>query len=82
MVADRLVEDGPVGTSLAGENRVQGLDGLVGAHETRGLDELAEQLAAEQPVVLELLVAALEDGDCGRPVGAGRPRGREFEALE
>ena len=81
-MADRLIEDGPVGTSLARENRVHGLDGLLGARETRDLDELTEQLATEQPVVLELLVAALEDRDCGWPVGTGRPRGREFEALE
>ena len=73
MVPDRLVGDRFVGTALAREDRVQGLDGLVGAGQPGRLDELAEQLAAEQPVVLELLVAALEHRDV---VGVATARAR------
>ena len=82
MVANRLVKDRFVGAALAGENRMQRLDGLVGANQARGLDELAEQLATEQPVVLQLLVAAFEHRDIRLPIGAARRRGRQFKALE
>jgi hypothetical protein len=82
VVPNRLVRDGFVGASLAGENRVQRLDGLVGANQAGGLDELAEQLAPEQPVVLQLLVAADERRDIQLPIGVARWPGRELEALE
>ena len=82
VVPYRLVGDRFVGAPLAGENRVQRFDGLVGADQAGGLDELAEQLAAEQPVVLELLVAAFEHRDVRLPIGAARRLGREIEALE
>ncbi len=50
--------------------------------EARDLDELAEQLTTEHPVVVELLIAPLEDGGPGCPVVAVRPPWRQFEALE
>ena len=49
----RLVGHRFVGAPLAGEHRVQRLDGFVRAGQAGRLDELAEQLAAEQPVALE-----------------------------
>ena len=54
---------------------------LSGQQSARGLDELAEQLAAEHPVVLELLIAAFEHCD---PVAVAPSVGLalEFEALE
>jgi hypothetical protein len=48
----RLVGHRFVGAPLAGEHRVR-LDGFVRAGQAGCLDELAEQLAAEQPVALE-----------------------------
>lgn len=81
-MSNRLVRDRFVGAALAGENRMQRLDGFIGANQAHGLDELAEQLAPEQPVILQLLVAALEHRDIRLPTRAGRRRGREFKALE
>ena len=71
-----------VGAPLAGENRMQRLDGLVGANQAGGLDELAEQLAPEQPVVLQPLVAAYERRDIRLPIGAARRPGPELKTLE
>ena len=65
MVPNRLIGDRVVGAPLAGEDGMQRLDGFVRADPASRLDELAEQLAAEHAVVLELLVAALEGGDGG-----------------
>jgi hypothetical protein len=42
---------------------MHGFDGLVGAAERGRLDELGEELPAEQPVVGRLLVTAFETGD-------------------
>ena len=78
MVPYCLVGDRFVGAPLAGENRVHRFDGLVGADPAGHLDELAEQLSAEQAVVFELLVAAFEHHDAG----VLRRPGREIEALE
>jgi hypothetical protein len=61
---------------------VQRLDGLVRAGQAGCLDELAEQLAAEQPVVLELLVATLEHRDARFPAGVCRRRESHVEALK
>jgi hypothetical protein len=51
----------------AREENMHGFDGLVGAAERGRLDELGEELPAEQPVVGQLLVTAFETGD--GPVG-------------
>jgi hypothetical protein len=62
VVAFDLVTHGLLGPSGAREEGVQGLDGLVGAAERRRPGELGEELAAEQPVIGQLLIAAFEGG--------------------
>jgi hypothetical protein len=42
---------------------MQRFDGLVRARQACGADELPQELAAEQPVVTQLLVSAFEDHD-------------------
>jgi hypothetical protein len=55
--------DRVVGSAFPREYRMQRFDGLVRARQARGADELPEELAAEQPVVVQLLVNAFEDHD-------------------
>ena len=81
MVAGGSVSDRFVGTTLAGEHRVLGLDPLVRANRRGDLDELAEKLAAEHPVVFEPLIAALELGDAVLS-GALRRRRARIKAYE
>lgn len=42
------------------EHGVQRFDAFIRTAHARGLDELAEELSAEQPVVLQLLIGTLE----------------------
>jgi hypothetical protein len=58
--------DRVVGSAFSREHRMQRFDGLVGASQACRPDELPQQLAAEQPVVIQLLVSALEHHDVVR----------------
>ncbi|WP_330257713.1 hypothetical protein [Nocardia sp. NBC_00565] len=62
-MALNYVSDELVGLALSGENYVYGLDGLVAAGQLRGANELREDLATEQSVVLQVLVGSFEDGE-------------------
>jgi hypothetical protein len=66
VVARHLVMDRVVGSAFPGEHRMQRFDGLVRARQACGADELPQELAAEQPVVIQLLVSAFEDQDIWR----------------
>ncbi|HXB85595.1 hypothetical protein [Mycobacterium sp.] len=68
MVARGLVVDRVVGSAFSREDRVQRFDGLVRARQACGADELPKELATEQPVVIQLLVNALEHQDVWRVV--------------
>ncbi len=56
----RLVADRFVGPAFPREHRVLGFDGLIRAGQRCDPEKLAEKLATEHPVVLELLIPALE----------------------
>ena len=60
MMASDLIAHRFVGPAFPCENRVERFDALVGAAYARRPDQLAKDLAAEQPVVLQLLIGALE----------------------
>ncbi len=60
MLAGDLVSDRFRGFALAREQRVQRLDAFRRTRGFGGAHELAEDLAAEQPVIFEVLIAALE----------------------
>jgi hypothetical protein len=62
MLAGGLVANGFVGPALASEHSVLGFDVLVRTNCRRDSEELAEQLPAEDAVVIQLLIAALELG--------------------
>jgi hypothetical protein len=62
-LAGGLVSNGFVGPALASEHRVLGFDVLVRTSCRRDSKELAEELPAEDAVVIQLLIAALELGD-------------------
>lgn len=69
MPADHLVAHRLIGAALTREHGVQRFDRLVGAGQTRGAQQLREDLTPENTVVLELLVGALVvqgTGDSGR----------------
>ncbi len=70
VLTSHLVSDRLVGTALPGEHRMQRLDGLLRARQLSCADELSEELATEEPVVLEALVRALENRDAGIGVRA------------
>lgn len=60
VLAGGLVSNRFVGPALASEHRVLGFDCLVRTSCRRDPKELAEQLSAEDAVVIQLLIAALE----------------------
>jgi len=62
-VAGGLVANGFVGPAFACEHRMLGFDGLVRKGQAGDSKELAEELPAENAVVIQLLIAALELGD-------------------
>jgi hypothetical protein len=65
--------DRVVGSAFPREHRMKRFDGLVRARQACGADELPQQLAAEQPVVTQLLISAFEDHDVWRagPLAVG-----------
>jgi hypothetical protein len=84
-VAGRPVANRFVGLAFAGEHGVLGLHGLVGTGQTGDLDELTKELPAEDAVVIELLISALElgHGAVGRVVSGALRRHRiEIKASE
>ena len=56
----RVVADRLVGSALPHENRVLGFDRLIRTGQRRDAEELPEDLAAEHPVIFQLLIPALE----------------------
>jgi hypothetical protein len=62
VLAGGYVSNRFVGPALASEHRVLGLDGFVREGQAGDSEELAEDLPAENAVVIELLIAALELG--------------------
>jgi len=62
VLAGGSVSNGFVGPALTSEHRVLGFDVLVRTGQAGDSEELAEDLPAENAVVIELLIAALELG--------------------
>jgi hypothetical protein len=56
----RVVVDRLIGSALPHENRVLGFHRLIRTGQRRDAEELPEDLAAEHPVIFQLLIPALE----------------------
>jgi hypothetical protein len=76
-----LVLDRVVGPAFFREHRMQRFDRFVGTDHGRGTDELRQELAAKQPVVIQLLVSVLEHRDVLR-VGPLAVLGTQLQAAQ